>query len=300
MFFTKLKLINTSIFAIFIITSTVQANDKNLKLRVERIERMLEQQMKSSLLVRLNQLQKENQQLRSLLEEQSYQNEKMKKRFDSLFNDLDSRISGIEKPGSGETNNSKIKLPSVDNAETITKSIPKILPPLPTNRNRETDNSGIDTNENKQALSEHVVDTREEQTLDTTQLSKIEEEEQLFNIQQTYKKAFNELKSSKYAKAEQSFTEFLNRYPNNIYTDIAQYWLAETNYIQRNFTNAIQNYQKIKTSSGKYKESKLKIAYCYYELKNRKKAKDIANQLIQQYPKSSEAKQAKYLLKQIK
>ena len=311
MFFDKLSKITLIYFSISIFFfSSIQANDKNLKLRVERIERMLEQQMKSSLVIRLNQLQKENQHLRSLLEEQTYQNEKMNKRINSLLNDFDNRISDIENSGNqtgfiGKKQNLDESLTNNVKDNLIEKS--KEVKPfaqkndhLENKSNKLQPNQVNDVNNNLEQNKELTQANQSETYTENKQIQNVEDEEQLFNIQQAYKQAFNELKSSKYAKAEILFNDFLSKYPNNIYTDVAQYWLAETNYIQRNFNKAIQNYQKIRMNSGKYKESRLKIAYCYYELKNRAKAKEIANEVIKKYPKSSEAKQAKYLLKQIK
>jgi len=121
--------------------------------------------------------------------------------------------------------------------------------------------------------------------------------------QQAYQKAFDELRNLHYEKASLAFRDFLNKYPDGRYAQIAQYWLAETNYAQRKFKQAIGDYQTLidkYPSSPKLAEAMLKIGYSQYELKNYPAAEKILRQLLKRYPGTTEAGQAGNLLQKIR
>lgn len=283
-----------------ILSTCFAADDRNLQLRLERVERIIQQQQAGSAFQsRLDILQQENQQLRSLLEEQTYKHEKLKRRIHSLYEDMDRRIISIESGNSSQPNQSNVT--SLGNGKNVEQALSNDK-----NKYQAQTATTVKTKEatkqlNKAKQLEAVTNLAADKSNKPS--NPMLDEEYKFNEQKAYKKAFNELKSSRYAKAEKSFNQFLKTYPSGKYSQIAQYWLSETNYIQRKFKLAIANYTKIlslKPVSSKYKEAKLKIAYCYFELKDRKNSKQIAKDLITKFPNSTEAKQAKYLLKQLK
>ena len=121
--------------------------------------------------------------------------------------------------------------------------------------------------------------------------------------QQAYQQAFNLLRELKYDKASKAFREFLGKYPDGRYAHIAQYWLAETNYAQRRFKQAIADYQTLidkYPASPKLAEALLKIGYSQYELKNYAAARESLERLIASYPGTTEAGQARNLLQKIR
>ena len=121
--------------------------------------------------------------------------------------------------------------------------------------------------------------------------------------QKAYQQAFDLLRDLRYDKSIISFRKFLQTYPDGRYAHIAQYWIGEANYAQRNFKDAIQDYKtliKDHPSSPKLAEAMLKISYSYYELKDLKKAESSLQQLINTYPNSTEAGQGRNLLKKVK
>ncbi len=92
---------------VIVLTLTCYANnilaetaDRSLLLRLDRLERMMQSQLQSSALNKVKQLQQENQSLRSQLERQVYEHEKLKKRLHSLYQDMDRRIQSMEKTSS--------------------------------------------------------------------------------------------------------------------------------------------------------------------------------------------------------
>jgi tol-pal system protein YbgF len=119
---------------------------------------------------------------------------------------------------------------------------------------------------------------------------------------EAYQKAFDMLRELRYAQATAAFREFLKSYPKGRYAHIAQYWLGEAGYAQRDFRQAITDYNALLVNfpeSPKLAEAMLKMGYSYYELKEPDQARKILEQLLQQYPDSTEAGQARNLLKRI-
>jgi tol-pal system protein YbgF len=114
-----------------------------------------------------------------------------------------------------------------------------------------------------------------------------------------YQQAFDLLRDLQYAKAITAFRQFLKQYPDGRYAHIAQYWLGEANYAQRNFKAAIADYSKLLEkypNSPKLAEAMLKIGYSYSELGNRDAATKMLQQLVDRYPGTTEAGQARSLL----
>lgn len=121
--------------------------------------------------------------------------------------------------------------------------------------------------------------------------------------QKAYQEAFDLLRDLRYDKSIDAFRRFLQAYPDGRYSHIAQYWIGEANYAQRNYKSAIKDYQvliKRYPSSPKLAEAMLKISYCYYELNDLNNADLNLQRLIKTYPDSTEAGQARNLLKKVR
>lgn len=120
--------------------------------------------------------------------------------------------------------------------------------------------------------------------------------------QKAYQSAFELLRDLRYDKSIVAFRKFLKKYPDGRYAHIAQYWLGEANYAQRNFKSAIKDYNRLVSQhpkSPKAAEAMLKIGYSYYEMKDYNKAKTSLQKLIKTHPKSTESGQGKNLIAKI-
>jgi len=120
--------------------------------------------------------------------------------------------------------------------------------------------------------------------------------------QKAYQNAFELLRDLRYDKSILAFRKFLKKYPDGRYAHIAQYWLGEANYAQRNFKSAIEDYNRLVTlhpKSPKAAEAMLKIGYSYYEMKDYKQARQSLQKLIKAHPKSTESGQGKNLIAKI-
>jgi tol-pal system protein YbgF len=105
-----------------------------------------------------------------------------------------------------------------------------------------------------------------------------------------YMNAFEILRESRYAEAIQSFTQFLEQYPNGKYSNNAQYWLAEAYYASGNMEKALTEFGKVielYPSSSKIPDAKLKLGYTHYELGQWAKARDTLTGIMTTYPNSS-------------
>jgi len=121
--------------------------------------------------------------------------------------------------------------------------------------------------------------------------------------QDAYNAAFNQLKDGRYEQAAAGFTQFLATYPKSNLSDNAQYWLAETFYVRRQFEKALEAFSLVSKDypeSRKMPDALLKIGYCNYELQRWNDAKAALGQVTQRYPDSTAARLASQRLDRIR
>lgn len=120
--------------------------------------------------------------------------------------------------------------------------------------------------------------------------------------QDAYAKAFTLLKEGRYQPSITAFQDFLKAYPHSKYSDNAQYWLGEANYVSRDYKTALEEFQRLIAQypdSSKIPGARLKIGYVYYELKNWSASRDSLQQVIKLYPNNPVAKKAQERLDRI-
>lgn len=113
--------------------------------------------------------------------------------------------------------------------------------------------------------------------------------------QAAYEQALNILREGRYADAAAAYRQFLQTYPNGRYADNAQYWLAETQYVTRQFPQALEEFGKVVngyTNSVKAPDALLKIGYIQYELGDWKAARESLQAVRQRFPDSTAARLA--------
>jgi tol-pal system protein YbgF len=120
--------------------------------------------------------------------------------------------------------------------------------------------------------------------------------------QQAYDAAFELIQARQYQDGSTAFTSFLLSYPTSVLRDNAQYWLAETYYVQREFAAALPEFERVIGSypqSAKLPDALLKIGYCNYELKNWDAARQALTQVTRLYPDTTAARLAEQRLSRI-
>ena len=115
-----------------------------------------------------------------------------------------------------------------------------------------------------------------------------------------YQRAFQLLKEAQYSQALAAFTRFLADYPDSAFSDNAQYWLAETHYVLRDYAAAIEAYQALLGTypdSQKVSHAWLKIGYSQAELGQDALARATLEKVITRYPGTTVARLAEERLK---
>jgi tol-pal system protein YbgF len=120
--------------------------------------------------------------------------------------------------------------------------------------------------------------------------------------QKEYDAAFELMKQGLYDRAVKAFRAFLARYPDSGLADNAQYWIAEGNYVLRNYKLALEEFTKVVNApqSPKAQDALLKIGYVHYELGAYDKARKTLTEVQERYPGTGVAKLAAVRLDKMK
>jgi tol-pal system protein YbgF len=118
-----------------------------------------------------------------------------------------------------------------------------------------------------------------------------------------YKDAYETLQNGDLEGARRKFETFLKQYPDSELSDNAQFWIAETYFMKKDFEKAILEYEKVITKypeGDKTSSALLKQAISFLELGDKNNAKNIFRRIIERYPQSEQAEMAKKKLEEIK
>jgi tol-pal system protein YbgF len=232
------------------------ASADSLEQRVARLERVLQNQSLSGIVLQLERLQRELQMLRGQVEEQQYAMELMKKRQRDLYLDIDQRLGQLQLPS----------VPPSPKVSTVAPSAPEpVQPPAPV------------------PAATAKIDPAQEES--------------------AYQGAFNLLSQGRYDEAKKAFRTFLANFPGGAYADNAQYWLAEANYVQRDFPVALQEFSQVVEAypeSPKVPDALLKTGFIHYEQGQWAEARQALESVKQRYPVSSAARLATQRLERMR
>lgn len=118
-----------------------------------------------------------------------------------------------------------------------------------------------------------------------------------------FEAAMATFRSGKIPEAGQAFAAFTRQYPQSGYMPSARFWLANAQYAQRDYNNAINNFKSVLTTAPdnpRAPEAALSIASCQVELKDTRAARKTLEDLIRVYPQSEAASAAKDRLSKMK
>ena len=103
---------------------------------------------------------------------------------------------------------------------------------------------------------------------------------------------YEALRAGNHAYAVTGFRNFVERFPGHDFADNAQYWLGEAFYDQKDYKSALVEFRKVVDNhpqGNKVPDALLKVGYCYSQLAEVDKAKQVWQQVLQVYPKSNPA-----------
>lgn len=113
--------------------------------------------------------------------------------------------------------------------------------------------------------------------------------------QDNYQMAFELLRDGRYMESATAFDQFLTVFPSSPLADNAQYWLAETYYVQRQFTTALPAFLEVVETypqSSKLPDALLKIGFCNYELQQWEEAQNALQRVAREFPATTAARLA--------
>ena len=251
---------------------------QNINARLERVEKILDNQSLLNMLEMLESIKTEVNSLRGEIEVQTHTIDRLKQKQRELYTDIDRRLQRLE------------------NNKSTSQSSNSDLEVLETTANQEI--VGTVNPSGEQGL---VVETSSELTTDSDTIIEETAADPL-RAEADYQRAFKLLKESQYGQAQKAFKEFLSNYPDTAFSDNAQYWLGETNYVMQKYDIAINEYQTLLRTypdSKKVSHALLKIGYSYAELGNATDAKKTLTEVLQQYPGTTAARLADERLRKI-
>ena len=120
--------------------------------------------------------------------------------------------------------------------------------------------------------------------------------------QDNYQLAFDLLRNGRYMESAEAFGQFLVVFPSSPLADNAQYWLAETYYVQRQFTTALPTFQTVVDrypDSTKLPDALLKIGFCSYELQQWDAAREALTRVAREFPETTAARLASQRLERL-
>jgi len=118
-----------------------------------------------------------------------------------------------------------------------------------------------------------------------------------------YQRALDILREGRYRQAGEAFRAFLKTHPDSAYADNAQYWLAETYYVTRQFDTALEEFEKVLKQypgSSKKPDARLKIGFIHYEKGNWDQARQALQQVVDEHPGTTAARLAAERLARMK
>jgi len=118
-----------------------------------------------------------------------------------------------------------------------------------------------------------------------------------------YNACYKLFKDGQNEKARDEFQKFLKQYPKTPYSGSAQFWIAETWYVDDKYEKAIVEYEKVIKgfpTSDKVPHALLKQGMSFQKLGDDGSAKLVYQQIVKKYPQTQQAKVARARLSELK
>ena len=120
------------------------------------------------------------------------------------------------------------------------------------------------------------------------------------NPEQVYNAALATFRAHEYGQAVLDFVDFIAKHPGHRLVGNAQYWIGEAYYVQRDYRQALVEFQKVidvAPSSPKVPDALLKMGLCHRALRDENRARQTWDRVEKDYPKSEAAVKARALLR---
>ncbi|HDO7958712.1 TPA: tol-pal system protein YbgF [Legionella pneumophila] len=225
----------------------------------------------AKLIDKIQQLQKEIQELRGQLEVQAHDLKLLQQQQVAFYKDLDSRLSNSSTSAKTVQNDkpaTDISLGS-NSPETLKVASPQIK-------------TGSSNSKPQPVVAVSRANPADEQI--------------------SYLAAYELVKNKRYDEAIKSMQIFVQKYPRGGYTANAEYWLGELYLVKKDYSKAIEHFEIVLQqypSSSKAAASLLKSGYAYAEKGDKQEAKKRFQQVVKTYPDTPTAQLASSKLEAI-
>jgi len=259
-------------------------------------------------LTQIDDIQETLHQLRNAVDLQQYAQQNAKRRQRQLYDDLDRRLRALERTqprtGQGTTVPATVDASKVPAANEVTSQPVPTIPaqPLATTALPQQHQETLNT---QTTSSENVVVQNTANTESVTKPVKVIptlSPEQEAQAQTAYDDAFELLRKSRYQEAVVALGKVLQDYPASSVADDAQYWMAESYYVTREFEQALLGFRSViehYPGSPKAPEALLKIGYIQYEMGAYDRAHQSLQDVVVRFPESRVAIAAKARLEKM-
>jgi len=115
--------------------------------------------------------------------------------------------------------------------------------------------------------------------------------------EQVYNTALQVFRSREHGQAVLDFLDFIAKYPRHPLAANAQYWIGEAYYAQRDYRQALVEFQKVfEYGPAKAPDALVKMGLCWVQLRDVRRAQDLWQRALREYPRSEAANTAQQLL----
>jgi len=291
---------------------TYAATTGNLEKRVNRLEHMMDNPVLLQLSRRLGEQQRDIQSLQD-------ENDRLKRELrnihalmDKRYKESDERLSSLEgkTPKTADMAVPAIEpssieeplqaQPKTDEVQTVTQSNvqanSQAMQQATLQTTPQETSSNVDTNvvSDKQTAIDKVQSPVTEKQGDKPVVIKTRPASNL--EKEKYKKAFTEMRASKYDESINSFKTFIKKYPKSELASNAAYWSGEGYLIKGENQKALDSFLMVMQrypDSTKVPDATLRAGDSYRNLGNQEKAEMLYKQIIKTRPMSRAAKNAK-------
>lgn len=121
-------------------------------------------------------------------------------------------------------------------------------------------------------------------------------------VKKDYELGWQAMERRDYRLAISRFKEFLKKHPKSNLADNAQYWIGESHYGQREFDQAIIEFDAVRRrypQGEKVPAALLKQGYAFAELGEKVNARLLLQEVMEKFPETPEAAKAKMRLKSL-
>lgn len=117
--------------------------------------------------------------------------------------------------------------------------------------------------------------------------------------QRAYASALAMFRTREHGQAVLDFLDFLARYPTHPLASSAQYWIAEAYYVQRDYRQALREYEKVLAYGAKVPKAPdalLRAGMVSKQLHDGTRAEQYWRRVVEEHPKSDAAQRARGFL----